>query len=77
MKEMLLKDNLERLQYLIYIGLPVTMFHIAFFALNPDLNSPIEIKWKNLIINTHLGLSLTFLVIGFISIQIYKKKCRF
>lgn len=77
LKEMLLKDNLERLQYLIYIGLPVTMFHIAFFALNPDLNSPIEIKWKNLIINTHLGLSLTFLVIGFISIQINKKKCRF
>lgn len=77
LKDMLLKDNLERLQYLIYIGLPVTLFHIAFFALNPELVTQIQLEWKNLIINTHLGLTLSFLLVGFVSIQISKRKCRF
>lgn len=76
LNDMLLKDNLERLHYLIYIGVPVTLFHIAFFSLNPELTSQVEIKWKNLIINAHLGLTFVFLVIGFISIKIRRKKCR-
>ncbi len=70
----ILKLNLERLSYMIYIGLPVTLIHIIIFAANLSDSGDAETSWRWDIIYTHFSLFVVFLITGIFTLLINKKK---
>lgn len=68
-----LKINLDRFIYLIYIGLPVTLIHIIIFGFNPENESKTVELWRVGITYSHLLLFFTFLITA-IGIRILRKK---
>lgn len=69
-----LKRNIERLGYMIYIGLPVTLLHVIVFALNLNGSGTPETSWRWGIIIAHFSLFVIFLITGTLTLVILKKK---
>jgi len=73
-KDEILKNNLGRLTFLVYLGLPVTLFHILLFLYKIDEALPAEFKWRKGIIIAHSLAFISFLIIGSVIFYIHKKK---
>lgn len=69
-----LKRNIERLGYMIYIGLPVTLLHVIVFASNLNGSDTPETSWRWGIIFAHFSLFVIFLIAGTLTLVILKKK---
>ena len=72
----ILSHNLGRLVYLLYIGLPVTLSHVALFSWNLNASKGIERTWLINLIWSHSLLSVLFLTAGSLAIAIRNKQIR-
>jgi signal transduction histidine kinase len=70
----LLGANLSRLEFLIYLGIPVSFAHIAIFYFSPEGDTLVEENWRWGIIYAHLTLSILLLFFGVSAIIINQKK---
>jgi signal transduction histidine kinase len=68
------ESNYSRLEYLFYLGIPVSLVHIAIFFFSKEGSSVVEEEWRAGIINAHVSLAVLFLVFGVSSIIINIKK---
>jgi len=70
----ILKQNLDRLSYIIYIGLPVTLIHIIIFAFNLSGSGNAQTSWRWGVIYAHFSLFVVFMITGIFTLLINKKK---
>jgi|GEM_PF-922924 len=68
------ESNHSRLEFLIFLGIPVSLVHLAIFYFSSNGDSMLEEKWRQGIINAHLSLTILFLIFGVSSIIINIKK---
>jgi signal transduction histidine kinase len=73
-EDQVLRQNIERLGYMIYIGLPIALLHILIFASNLNDSDTPETKWRWGIIIAHFSLFVIFLIAGILTLLILKKK---
>lgn len=68
------ESNISRLEFLIYLGIPVSLIHIAIFYFSPEVSSIVEERWRQGIISAHISLAVLFLIFGVSAIVINLKK---
>jgi signal transduction histidine kinase len=72
--KMLRRANLSRMEFLIYLGIPVSLVHLAIFYFSPEGETLLEENWRLGIIYAHLSLTILFLFFGVSAIIINAKK---
>ncbi len=73
----ILNINLGRLVYLLYLGLPVTLSHIALFTWNLGASTGVERVWRLNLIFSHSLLSVLFLVIGTFAVVVKNNRKKY
>lgn len=68
------ETNLSRMEFLIYMGIPVALIHIAIFYFSQEGDSIVEERWRQGILFAHSSLAVLFLIFGISAIAINLKK---
>lgn len=68
------ETNLSRMEFLIFLGIPVSLVHLSIFYFSPEGETLVEENWRLGIIYAHFFLTLLFVFFGVSAIIINRKK---